>query len=354
MSHPRRGAIVGFGNVAEHGHCPAWSRTEGFEIVAVADPSPERRRAAELALPGVRTYTDHTALLAAERIDFVDIASPPAYHAPAMRAATEHQVHIVCEKPLTATRAEYLPVRQAVIAAGTVLYPVHNWKSAEAFRLAAAVIAAGSLGELRRLRFETHRNGWAAGGNDWRTEAAIAGGGILVDHGWHTFYLLLGLAGARPLRVRASAERRRYRDAEVEDTVECDIDFGELRGEIFLTWAAPKRRTRWLVEGALGALVIEDDRIELIGTAVRRGGDLPQTLALSLSQGSHHPEWFPDVIAGFAAELEDPQRHGAERREAEWCLALLDHAYRSAADNGRAIELPADLDRWFARDEARR
>ena len=30
---------------------------------------------------------------------------------------------------------------------------------------------------------------------DWRKDPAVSGGGILVDHGWHNFYLMRRLLG---------------------------------------------------------------------------------------------------------------------------------------------------------------
>ena len=87
MTLSRRGAIVGFGGVAEHGHLPGWLRADGFEIVAVVDPSPARRAAAEARLPKARTSAVLDGLFDATEIDFVDIASPPAHHARAIEVA---------------------------------------------------------------------------------------------------------------------------------------------------------------------------------------------------------------------------------------------------------------------------
>jgi predicted dehydrogenase len=76
MSSARRGAIIGFGNVAEKGHLPGWLDATDFEIVAVADPAPQRRAQAAKLIPGARTYAEYDELLARESPDFVDIASP--------------------------------------------------------------------------------------------------------------------------------------------------------------------------------------------------------------------------------------------------------------------------------------
>ncbi len=83
-----RGALVGYGFIAERGHAPAYLSPDAdatdhgarFEITAVADPVPARRALAQRQIPGVRVYEDHRAMLDAEAgaLDFVDVATPPS------------------------------------------------------------------------------------------------------------------------------------------------------------------------------------------------------------------------------------------------------------------------------------
>jgi predicted dehydrogenase len=341
MTALRRGAIIGFGNVAAHGHVPGWLGREDFCIVAVVDPDPQRQAAAAAVLEGVHVYDSVEALLAQESLDFVDVAAPPAGHVPAILAAAAAGVHVLCEKPLAISLVEYQRIRTAVRRAGIVVHTVHNWKYSEAFRTVGEIVATGALGPLREVCFETSRNGCAAAsGDNWRMNPAVAGGGILVDHGWHAFYLLLALAQERPLQVRATVERRRYVDAAVEDTARCAIDFPSLTGEIRLTWAARERRTRWQIVGQHGELVIDDDALTL------RDGGAPQTQRLSsaLSASSHHPDWFNGVIDEFRRELDDTTRRGGNQAEAELCLLLLHQAYASSAQQARPLPIPVWAD----------
>jgi predicted dehydrogenase len=343
MTRLRDGAIIGFGNVAANGHLPVWRERGDFRIVAVVDAASDRRALAERLLPGVRTYAHHEDLLQHERLDFVDIATPPAGHAPAIVAAARAGVHVLCEKPLTTSVDEYRAARSAVSRAGVVLHTVHNWKYSEAFLTVRQLLAEGSLGRLHTIAFDTARNGCASSTSDnWRVQAAVAGGGILVDHGWHTFYLLLALAQEQPSRVRAALARHRYLDAEVEDTAVCHVDFPSLAAEIRLTWAATERRTRWRLVGDDGELVIDDDRVLLEGKAARHA----QTLTTALSAGSHHPEWFDGVVDSFRSEIDDPHLRGTNQAEAEWCLLMLNLAYASDARDSLPMEVP-QLGDWF-------
>lgn len=344
MTAAHHGAIMGFGNVAANGHLPGWRERADFRIIAVADPDPARRALAEELIPAVRTYGSPEELLGSERLDFVDIATPPALHAPVIIAAANAGVHVLCEKPLAVSWQEYQAVRAAVRRAGTVLFTVHNWKYSEAFRAVHQLLEDGALGTLHTISFETARNGCArTTGDNWRVRAALAGGGILVDHGWHAFYLLLALANERPRRIRATLDRRRYVDAEVEDTALCTVDFPSLTGEIRLTWAAAERRTSWRLIGEDGEVLVQDDRLVVSGKQAQRS----QRLATALSAGSHHPEWFAGVVESFRQELDDPAMRGTNQAEAEWCLMMLNLAYASGAQDSRALDIPV-RDEWFA------
>jgi len=228
-------------------------------------------------------------------------------------------------------------VRDAIRRAGVVLYTVHNWKYSEAFRTTQRLLSEGSLGPLNAVSFDTARNGCSvATGDNWRVRAAVAGGGILVDHGWHAFYLMLALANERPRRICAQLERRRYVDAEVEDTALCRIDFPSVTGEIRLTWAAPERHTRWQLIGDTGQLTIDDDQLTMDGKNSRH----QERLTTALSAGSHHPDWFAGVIEGFRRELDEPTARGANQAEAELCLTMLDLAYASGAQHSSVLDIP--------------
>lgn len=336
---PRRTAILGFGHVAEHGHLPAWLARDDFAIVAVAEPDAARRAAAAARLPHAAIYADPAALLAAERLDAVDVAAPPAFHAPLVVAAARAGCHVLCEKPLATTRADFRAMRDAARAAGVALCTVHNWKHSAQFTALRQLLAEDAIGAPRHIRLETIRAGRAVSvGSEWRGDAAVAGGGILVDHGWHAFYLLLGLAGERPREVRATIERRRDRGASVEDTASCRIEFPTLTGEIFLTWAGDARRTTWRVDGAQGSVTLADDR----GTIARDGDHRALAFGGSLSEGSHHPDWFGAVIDDFAAEIAEPARRGRNLAEAECCVLLTALAYESGAQGGRPLAVPAE------------
>src|SRR5438309_8832023 len=103
-------ALLGFGKVAESTHVPGFHKAKTrheFEVVAVAEPSPERRGRAGELLPRARVYASAEELFATERrIEVADVAAPPFLHAPLVVASLRADAHVLCEKPLSLDPAE--------------------------------------------------------------------------------------------------------------------------------------------------------------------------------------------------------------------------------------------------------
>ena len=60
----RRGALIGLGNVAVHGHLPGWQARRDSEIVAATDASPARQAECRARLPAARWHDSVESLLA--------------------------------------------------------------------------------------------------------------------------------------------------------------------------------------------------------------------------------------------------------------------------------------------------
>jgi predicted dehydrogenase len=340
-NRPLRGAIIGFGNVAVAGHLPTWNADRHFAIQAVCDADPARLAHAEQVLPDARRYAVLDELLAQERLDFVDVATPPATHPAIVLAALARKVHVLCEKPLALASADCAQMHAAAADADTVVYTVHNWKYAPIFRTAKRVLRRGDLGRISHLRLETLRTAPPGGAadRDWRLDPAVAGGGVLVDHGWHAFYLMQYLLDAAPSAVTARLAQRKFTATSAEDTADCTVELPGTVAEIHLTWAAAARENRARIVGDHGTLEIADRTL-----TVNVDGRTPETTAFAqpLSAGSYHPDWFTPMADDFREELLDRTLRGTNLREAMTTCLLIELAYRSHAESGRRIAVTAE------------
>jgi predicted dehydrogenase len=316
-----RGAIIGFGEVARHGHWPAYADSREAKIVAVVDRTEERRKAARESLPGVATFATIEELAAGAEIDFVDICTPPALHGEPMRAALARGWNVLCEKPLLLDLVELETARSLARESGRAVVPVHNWKYAPIVRRTTEMLHSGAIGPLREVEIETLRIQDCAVADpdhpNWRRDPDIAGGGVLMDHGWHAIYLARHWFGEEPLEIRASLHRPTPKGVEDEATLRLIFPSGQ--ASIFLTWRADIRRNTMRLVGERGEIAIDDDTLNI--------GDESIQFKSGLSAGSHHADWFaamlPDVIASFHR----PETALQSFDEAALCLSVIRHAY---------------------------
>ena len=321
-----KGALVGFGEVSRNGHWPGYEARPDVEIVAVVDQSADRRALASSLSPRITAFASLAEIPASASIDFVDICTPPKLHAEPMLQALDRGWHVLCEKPFLLDPAVLDIARARAMERGVALIPVHNWKYAPIVRGATAALHRGVIGGLKHVEIETSRMHAAPtaqpGGANWRNDPEIAGGGILMDHGWHSVYLALHWFGQKATDVRASLHRALNGGVPgVEDEARVVIDFPGGDATIMLTWNGSVRRNAMRLEGERGEIVLADDTLHENGVTTR--------FPSALSAGSAHADWFaamlPDVLAGFHS----PVLSRPLLEEAAECLSIIRQAYRS-------------------------
>jgi len=340
-----RGAISGFGEVAAKAHLPGWRTRDNVNISVVHDPVSERRHEAIRQIKNVRVYDDLELMLDGEAVDFVDIASPPASHADSIRAALNAHAHVLVEKPLCLTLDDFSELVRLAAERRRVLMCVHNWKYAPPYAAARIAIAAGRLGDVQFVsidRLRTEPAGAGGAGAKWRASAQ-SGGGILIDHGWHVFYLMRWLlGGVEPNSISAQLGSPASGDVDeldVDDLADARIVFhGGAIGRSHLSWRAPVRRTSALIYGELGCIEIEGDRAVLTD----RSGKAEDLSLPDIADDSYHPAWFGGVAEEFERTITEGPDSMASRlnlAEAGSSLRLIVAARESSARGGAAVPI---------------
>ena len=337
-----RGAVIGLGNVALKVHLPGWARrADAVEVVAVTDVASERRSLVGAVLPTARWYDSAEELLAREQLDFIDICTPPFSHADIIARALARGFHVLCEKPLVCSRDELALLTEAAAATGRVLHTVHNWHHAPIIKRTAELVREGAIGRITRVGWQTLRTEPAptrdAREGNWRLDPLLGGGGILSDHGWHVFYLLQWWIGEAPTAVSARLETRRHTAWPVEDTATVRVTFPHATAEIFLTWAADRRRNRAELIGTESRIELADETLVL----TRDGRERRWAYPPALSNGSVHPDWFDPVLDQFLGEVTGTAPRDSNLAEAALCLALESLARESSRQDGRLMAIPA-------------
>ena len=145
-----RGGLIGCGHFAQT-HLQAWQTVDGARLAAVCDLDDGRARSAAEAFGIERVHTSAQDMLDAGGLDFVDVVTQPATHAPLVELAAERGVPVICQKPL----APDLPTAERMVAAcrsAGVPFMVHEnfrWQTPmRAVRDAAEAIGPLFFGRL--------------------------------------------------------------------------------------------------------------------------------------------------------------------------------------------------------------
>ena len=141
-------------------------------------------------------------------IDLVDIVVPHHLHYPVAIAAIAAGKHVICEKPGSLTLHDWDNLHAAATDASRRFLVIQNQLYDPSVQRIGQVIRSGAVGRpflLVENNYAAHATSYRQDG--WRTRIDFAGGGVLIDGGYHMVYKhldWLAQAGA-PLWVDASA-----------------------------------------------------------------------------------------------------------------------------------------------------
>lgn len=130
----------------------------GARVTAVVDVEAERVKAVAAGVEGCGAYTDAAAAMAAPEVDAVLIASPGPAHEAALLAAVEHDLPVLCEKPMTPDTASALRVLEVEQRLGHRRIQVGFMRRYDAeFLQLKSLLGSGGLGRPLMLHCR-HRN----------------------------------------------------------------------------------------------------------------------------------------------------------------------------------------------------
>ncbi len=334
-----RGGLVGLGKIAVSGHLPAYraaAADTGLEIVAACDIAPSAAEICARELPGARVYASPEEMIAAERLDFADVCTPPNTHAAVVGAFAEAGIHVLCEKPLADRLDSARKIDSAVRARPIVFVPCHQYRYAPLWATIASAIARGDIGRVTLAQFNVYRtqadSGSGAGNPAWRTDRNSSGGGILADTGAHYLYLVQLFFGM-PSTVHAELKNLRHTDYPVEDTALVTLGYDRSAVQINLTWAADARMNSAVVTGTGGRLLYDGARLVLI-----REGAAEELPMPDVSDKGQYVSWYASLLGEFSKRIR-ANDHGPDLLDESMnVMKLLDLAYRSGAER-RTLEV---------------
>src|SRR6185436_16397368 len=134
---------------------------------------------------GARAAADWRPVVEAADVDIVIVATPHDALAEITLAAIRAGKHVLVEKPAARSAAELAPVVAEAERLGALVHVGFNHRYHRAFRKARELVDHGALGELMFVRARYGHGGRIGYEKEWRADAAVSGGGELIDQGVH-------------------------------------------------------------------------------------------------------------------------------------------------------------------------
>jgi predicted dehydrogenase len=205
---PVRAAFIGLGRIYDL-NARAYVDNPDVEVVALVDPSEERRAQRQADWPGAATFASAAELAASGlEVDAVEALLPIPLHEDGVAELLGYGWHVNLQKPMASDLDGAQRMRDAARANDRLLRVMENYLFYEPLQKLKATVEAGELGDVSGYHLKmvaSGRGGWdvPASSYQWQFQQMQRGRGILVfDDGWHKLATALWLFG--PIReVRA-------------------------------------------------------------------------------------------------------------------------------------------------------
>ena len=288
--------IAGAGLIGR-AHVERMRRSGDCRLAAIADPGPEA--VAYAGSLGVAHYVDLEAMLAAERLDGVIVATPNAAHAPNALSCIRRGLPILIEKPLAESLANAERIVEAAERARVPVLVGHHRRHNPMLQQARDIVRSGGIGRVATVSaFAAFLKPDGYFDTAWRREPG--GGPVLINliHLIDDLRFLLGeIAEIRAIGSNA------IRGFPVEDSTAAVLRFES---------------------GALGTIALSDAAAS------------PWSWELTAGENPAYPQQPEDcyLIAGTAGSLAVPSlRRWRYKGESSWTAPLtMERVERLQAD----------------------
>ncbi|MFC1979431.1 Gfo/Idh/MocA family protein [Chloroflexota bacterium] len=146
-SKPLRVSIVGCGTVTQW-HIVSLLKNKNVELVAICDRNEDLARRAAIKFNIDRYYSDFSKMLLNEKVDLVDICTPPQTHLSLSTQVIEAGHHVLIEKPMALSVKEADEMAMAAKKNRVELSVVHNELFLPVVMRARSMVSEKVIGDL--------------------------------------------------------------------------------------------------------------------------------------------------------------------------------------------------------------
>lgn len=345
MSNSRPGvAIVGLGLIART-HATAYRMlSDRIDLVSVCDSdhAHAQRFAAEYE---TKPRYDLAEVISDPAVDVVDLILPHHIHLDAAMAVLDAGKHLILEKPVAPTYRESVAIARRAKASGVHFMVAENTRYAAAYLATQRILQDGVIGDVIHARTTLRSNEKAhlSVPGYWRTEFAL-GGGLILDTGAHSFYLVKWLLGEVE-EVTGFSMKAFPLPNEIEDTAEVRgrLASGAHLSCTFTSVSEIPHSERLELYGTKGG-VLMDQMSDPVLRLWRGDQDFAgETVEVPYGPDAWHPGgWHWESVITEVTDYVDSLIEGRppliDSRDCVYAMKVVEAAYRSIKE-GRAVHV---------------
>lgn len=274
-----KAAIIGAGLIARKKHIPAFLKHKGkVELRAVCDLNIGSAQEAARSFGIPKAYGDVFEMLSKEKLDLVDICTPPQTHAKVAGEAMKQGCHVLIEKPMALTVQDCDEMIQASRQYRAQVCVAHSNLFYWPFMKAREIVARGDIGDFRGMRIflSTPTDYMTSRKDHWAHKLP---GGVIGETGPHVVYM--SLAFIKPIHdVSVNATKLLdYPWSRFED-YRIDLIGDQGISSIMLSYATDQWMARVDILGTDAILIVDLEGMSVLRYRRRDLKSLPVGLSL--------------------------------------------------------------------------
>jgi len=259
--------LIGAGSIAQ-GHLNTLQANRDVDEIYIADTSDIARQNAQKNFPKVKkVFVDYREMLKDESIRMADVCTPHYLHHQIVFDSLKAGKDVLVEKPIAMTLKEADHMINTARKLGRRLFVEMNQRFMPYHIEAKKLIENGAIGRpflavfnIMGNTFDTMNNP-----NHWKGSWEKAGGGAMIDTGYHAIYMMLHFLG-KPKAVTGVAKRLLVQpENKADDNTVAILEFdNKILGTIAISYTIFSEA--WMemrhIYGTEGSLHIKDEPLE--------------------------------------------------------------------------------------------
>jgi predicted dehydrogenase len=256
--------------------------------------------------------------------------------------------HLILEKPVAPSYAGAVEIYRAAQKAGVHFMIAENSRYMQAYQAAAKLLAEDAIGDVIHARTELRSNEkehLSQPGN-WRTKYEL-GGGLVLDTGAHSFYLISWLLGEFA-SVRGVGKKLFKLANEIEDTAEVtgSLKNGAHFSSTFTSVSEIPHSERLELYGTTGGILIDQMSEPVVKVFKGPHDYYGQVIDVPFGPDAWHPGgWhFESVlleVEDFIMSLVEERASLIDSRDPVYAVRIVEAVYESIRSNESVIDLSA-------------